>query len=77
MVWWVGGEMEIKANLSQSLTEVEAELGNIAKARRVSKRICLYQVEIFMKKYLIISDLYRALKITMIPPSYSSMKESF
>ena len=24
---WVGGEMEIKANLSQSLFEVEAELG--------------------------------------------------
>ena len=25
---WVGGEIEIKANLSQSLDEVEAELGN-------------------------------------------------
>ena len=25
---WVGGEMEIKANLSLSLAEVEAELGN-------------------------------------------------
>ena len=24
---WVGGEMEIKANLSQRLVEVEAELG--------------------------------------------------
>ena len=28
MVGWVGGEMEIKANLSLSLVEVEAELGN-------------------------------------------------
>ena len=27
-VRWVGGEMEIKANLSLSLVEVEAELGN-------------------------------------------------
>ena len=27
---WVRGEMEIKANLSQSLVEVEAELGKIA-----------------------------------------------
>ena len=26
-VRWVGGEMGIKANLSQSLVEVEAELG--------------------------------------------------
>ena len=25
---WVGGEMKIKANLSLSLVEVEAELGN-------------------------------------------------
>ena len=29
LVGWVGGEMKIKANLSQSLVEVEAELGNI------------------------------------------------
>ena len=28
VVGWVGGEMEIKANLSLSLVEVEAELGN-------------------------------------------------
>ena len=27
-VRWAGGEMEIKANLSLSLVEVEAELGN-------------------------------------------------
>ena len=27
---WVGGDMEIKANLSQSLVEVEADFGNRA-----------------------------------------------
>ena len=31
LVRWVGGEMEIKANLSLSLDEVEAELGNTTK----------------------------------------------
>ena len=32
---WVGGEMEIKANLSLSLVEVEAELGKISSNRRL------------------------------------------
>ena len=37
---WMGGEMEIKANLSQSLVEVEAELGNI----KVLIYFCLHTV---------------------------------
>ena len=33
---WVGGEMEIKANLSLSLVEVEAELGNLRNPTKVT-----------------------------------------
>ena len=33
---WVGGEMKIKANLSLSLVEVEAELGNM-KGKKAKK----------------------------------------
>ena len=36
---WVGGEMEIKANLSQSLVEVEAELGKTPRSILRLKRI--------------------------------------
>ena len=50
---WVGGEMEIKANLSLSLVEVEAELGKIRSSWTKNLNLCSQlHIQIFDDKRL-------------------------
>ena len=45
----MGGEREIKANLSQSLVEVEAEVGNNMESRYISVIILTFARNIFIQ----------------------------